>query len=58
MWITNGVVGGQTGDVFLVYAKTGPKDISFFIVEKVLHELLLFFIFSISHLLLLFEYIV
>lgn len=35
MWITNGVVNGETGDAFLVYAKTSPKDISFFIVEKV-----------------------
>ena len=38
MWITNGTVdGGQTtGDIFLVYAKTGPKrsDITQFVVEK------------------------
>jgi len=38
MWITNGTVdGGQTtGDLFLVYAKTGPKrsDITQFVVEK------------------------
>jgi isovaleryl-CoA dehydrogenase len=37
MWITNGTVDGKTtGDVFLVYAKTGEKrtDISQFIVEK------------------------
>jgi hypothetical protein len=35
MWITNGVINGETGDAFLVYAKTSPKDISFFLVEKV-----------------------
>ena len=37
MWITNGTVDGKTtGDVYLVYAKTGEKrtDISQFIVEK------------------------
>jgi isovaleryl-CoA dehydrogenase len=39
MWITNGTITGQdTGDVFLVYAKTGPgrgkNDITSFIVEK------------------------
>jgi len=37
MWITNGTVdGSSTGDVFLVYAKTGEKrtDLSMFIVEK------------------------
>mmetsp|Transcript_559 Transcript_559/g.1302 ORF Transcript_559/g.1302 Transcript_559/m.1302 type:complete len:463 (+) Transcript_559:123-1511(+) len=37
MWITNGTLDGQTtGDVFLVYARTGPgrSDISQFIVEK------------------------
>ena len=38
MWITNGTVDGRTtGDVFLVYARTGPgrQDISMFLVEKV-----------------------
>lgn len=38
MWITNGTTDGQnTGDVFLVYARTGPgrQDVSMFIVEKV-----------------------
>jgi isovaleryl-CoA dehydrogenase len=37
MWITNGTLDGETtGDVFLVYARTGEKrtDISMFIVEK------------------------
>lgn len=39
MWITNGTVDGETtGDVFIVYAKTGrgrsPTDLSAFIVEK------------------------
>jgi isovaleryl-CoA dehydrogenase len=37
MWITNGTLDGQdTGDVFLVYAKSGPKrtDITQFIVTK------------------------
>jgi isovaleryl-CoA dehydrogenase len=39
MWITNGTVDGvSTGDVFLVYAKTGPGrgmgDITSFLVEK------------------------
>lgn len=37
MWITNGTTDGRnTGDVFLVYARTGPgrQDISMFIVEK------------------------
>ena len=38
LWITNGTLdGGQTtGDVFLVYARTGPgrTDISQFVVEK------------------------
>ena len=37
MWITNGTVDGtDTGDVFLVYAKTGEKktDVTMFIVEK------------------------
>ena len=38
MWITNGTTNGgtSTGDVFLVYARTGPArtDISQFIVEK------------------------
>ena len=39
MWITNGTIDGtDTGDVFLVYAKTGSgrsaKDISAFLVEK------------------------
>lgn len=37
MWITNGTLDGKsTGDVYLVYAKTGksPKDVSLFIVEK------------------------
>jgi isovaleryl-CoA dehydrogenase len=38
MWITNGTLdGGQTtGDLFLVYAKTGPNrsDVTSFVVEK------------------------
>merc|ERR1711991_219527 len=39
MWITNGTLTGEgTGDVFLVYAKTGDKgsarDVSLFILEK------------------------
>ena len=37
MWITNGTVDGvNTGDAFLVYARTGEKrtDLSMFIVEK------------------------
>jgi isovaleryl-CoA dehydrogenase len=37
MWITNGTVNGtDTGDVFLVYARTGPgkTDITQFLVEK------------------------
>lgn len=39
MWITNGTITGQdTGDAFLVYAKTGPgrgkNDITSFLVEK------------------------
>jgi len=39
MWITNGTINGQdTGDVFLVYAKTGPGrgagDLTSFLVEK------------------------
>ena len=39
MWITNGTVDGKgTGDVYLVYAKTGPgrsaKDLSAFLVDK------------------------
>lgn len=38
MWITNGTLdGGQTtGDLFLVYARTGPErsDITSFVVEK------------------------
>ncbi len=40
MWITNGVVeregGQQPGDIFLVYAKTGPsrQDITQFVVER------------------------
>lgn len=37
MWITNGTLDGKgTGDVFLVYAKTGklPKEVSMFVVEK------------------------
>jgi isovaleryl-CoA dehydrogenase len=43
MWITNGVVEGgvngqqqQTGDIFLVYARTGPtrQDVTQFIVER------------------------
>jgi isovaleryl-CoA dehydrogenase len=37
MWITNGTLDGiSTGDLFLVYAKTGPNkfDITQFIVEK------------------------
>jgi isovaleryl-CoA dehydrogenase len=37
MWITNGTTDGvDTGDCYLVYAKTGPKkdDVSLFLVEK------------------------
>lgn len=37
MWITNGTLDGETtGDVYLVYARTGkgPKDLSMFVVEK------------------------
>mmetsp|Transcript_43636 Transcript_43636/g.100657 ORF Transcript_43636/g.100657 Transcript_43636/m.100657 type:complete len:457 (-) Transcript_43636:185-1555(-) len=37
MWITNGTVDGQTtGDMYVVYAKTGPsaRDLSLFLVEK------------------------
>lgn len=35
MWITNGCVDDKTlGDVFLVYAKTAPKGVSLFLVEK------------------------
>jgi isovaleryl-CoA dehydrogenase len=35
MWITNGAVDEQTlGDIFLIYARTGPGSISTFIVER------------------------
>lgn len=35
MWITNGCVDDETlGDVFLIYARTGTKAISLFIVER------------------------
>lgn len=37
LWITNGTLDGETtGDLFLVYAKTGPepKDITSFLVQK------------------------
>ena len=38
MWITNGTLDGgtTTGDLFLVYAKTGParSDVTLFLVEK------------------------
>jgi isovaleryl-CoA dehydrogenase len=36
MWITNGTVDDARtlGDVFLVYAATGPKQVSLFLVEK------------------------
>lgn len=37
MWITNGTIDGKTtGDLFLVYAKTGPNrsDLTSFLVEK------------------------
>ncbi|AWV90700.1 acyl-CoA dehydrogenase family protein [Bradymonas sediminis] len=38
MWITNGAIAaGELGDIFLVYAKTGPSDgreVSLFVVEK------------------------
>jgi len=35
MWITNGCVDDETlGDVFLVYARTGEREISLFLVEK------------------------
>lgn len=34
-WITNGgVADGELGDVFVVYAATGPKEITSFLVEK------------------------
>lgn len=44
MWITNGTVdGSSTGDVFLVYARTGPRrqDMSMFLVERASHHVLL-----------------
>jgi isovaleryl-CoA dehydrogenase len=35
MWITNGCLDDKTlGDVFLVYAKTGDRQVSSFVVEK------------------------
>ena len=37
LWITNGTLNGtDTGDMFLIYARTGPKrtDLTSFIVEK------------------------
>jgi isovaleryl-CoA dehydrogenase len=35
MWITNGALDDKTlGDVFLVYAKTGDRQVSSFVVEK------------------------
>lgn len=35
MWITNGCIDDHTlGDCFLVYAKTGAREISSFVVEK------------------------
>ena len=35
MWITNGAIDDKTlGDVFLVYARTGDRAISSFVVEK------------------------
>ena len=35
MWITNGCIDDKTlGDVFLVYAKTGDREVSSFVVEK------------------------
>lgn len=35
MWITNGCIDEKTlGDVFLVYAKTGDREVSSFVVEK------------------------
>lgn len=35
MWITNGALDEKTlGDIFLVYARTGPRDISTFVIEK------------------------
>lgn len=35
MWITNGCVDDRTlGDVFLVYAKTGDRQVSSFVVER------------------------
>lgn len=42
MWITNGTTDGRTtGDVFLVYARTGPgrRDVSMFLVEKVANNI-------------------
>lgn len=46
MWITNGTTDGRTtGDVFLVYARTGPgrQDVSMFLVEKVATTYILLF---------------
>jgi isovaleryl-CoA dehydrogenase len=35
MWITNGAISdNELGDVFLVYARTGEREISSFLVEK------------------------
>lgn len=35
MWITNGCIDDDTlGDVFLIYAKTGDREVSSFVVEK------------------------
>jgi isovaleryl-CoA dehydrogenase len=35
MWITNGAIDDKTlGDCFLVYAKTGDREVSSFLVEK------------------------
>lgn len=47
MWITNGVMNGiEAGDAFLCYAKTSSKDVSLFLVEKVLHLIIYLYIFS------------
>jgi isovaleryl-CoA dehydrogenase len=35
MWITNGCISdSELGDIFLVYAKTGAREVSTFLVEK------------------------
>ncbi len=57
MWITNGTIhgAGDTGDAFLVYAKTGSgrgaKDITSFLVDKVqeIHSLMHSLTHSLTH---------